>query len=61
VSTLRENHAATAPFDVVVSCAPSADVAAYTDAGATWWLTDFDTEGLTIGRIRAVIDDGPAC
>jgi alkanesulfonate monooxygenase SsuD/methylene tetrahydromethanopterin reductase-like flavin-dependent oxidoreductase (luciferase family) len=57
---LRENHTPTEPFDIAVTC-PGADVGAYADAGATWWLTDFDPEALTISRIRAVIDDGPAC
>ena len=56
---LRENHTPTEPFDIAVTC-PGADVGAYADAGATWWLTDFEPEALTISRVRAVIDDGPA-
>jgi alkanesulfonate monooxygenase SsuD/methylene tetrahydromethanopterin reductase-like flavin-dependent oxidoreductase (luciferase family) len=56
---LRENHTPTGPFDIAVACAPSADIAAYAGAGATWWLTDFEPDALTIGHIRAVIDDGP--
>jgi alkanesulfonate monooxygenase SsuD/methylene tetrahydromethanopterin reductase-like flavin-dependent oxidoreductase (luciferase family) len=59
LNTLRENCAATEPFDIVVAHAPGTDVAAYADAGATWWLTDFEPEALTIDRVRAVIDDGP--
>jgi hypothetical protein len=59
LNTLRENLTPTDPFDVVVACAGGADAAAYADVGATWWLTDFEPEGLTISRIRAVIDDGP--
>jgi hypothetical protein len=55
---LRENHTPTEPFDIAVTC-PGADVGAYVDAGATWWLTDFEPEALTISRVRAVIDDGP--
>jgi alkanesulfonate monooxygenase SsuD/methylene tetrahydromethanopterin reductase-like flavin-dependent oxidoreductase (luciferase family) len=57
--TLRENHAPTEPFDVVVPCAPNGDVAAYADAGATWWLTDFEPDTITIDGLRAVIDSGP--
>jgi alkanesulfonate monooxygenase SsuD/methylene tetrahydromethanopterin reductase-like flavin-dependent oxidoreductase (luciferase family) len=59
LGTLRESHGPTEPFDIVVPCAPGTDVAAYADAGATWWLTDFDPDVLTIDRVRAVIDDGP--
>jgi alkanesulfonate monooxygenase SsuD/methylene tetrahydromethanopterin reductase-like flavin-dependent oxidoreductase (luciferase family) len=61
LSTFRENRTPTEPFDIVVACDPGADVTAYADAGATWLLTDFDPEALTISRIRAVIDDGPPC
>ena len=46
VADLRENHTPTEPFDIAVACAPSADVAAYAEAGATWWLTDFEPEAL---------------
>ena len=46
LNVLRENPAPTESFDVVVSCAPDADIAAYANAGATWWLTDFEPETL---------------
>ncbi len=59
LNTLRENRTATQPFDIVVACAPGADVAAYADAGATSWLTDFEPETVTIDRVRSVIDNGP--
>ena len=59
LNTLRENRTPTKPFDIVVPCAPGADVAAYADAGATWWLTDFDPGTATVDRVRGVIDDGP--
>jgi alkanesulfonate monooxygenase SsuD/methylene tetrahydromethanopterin reductase-like flavin-dependent oxidoreductase (luciferase family) len=59
LADLRENRTPTEPFDIAVACAPSADIAAYAEVGATWWLTDFEPEALTIGHIRAVIDDGP--
>jgi alkanesulfonate monooxygenase SsuD/methylene tetrahydromethanopterin reductase-like flavin-dependent oxidoreductase (luciferase family) len=46
VATLSELRVTTGTFDVVVPC-------------ATWWLTDFDPEGLTLDRVQGVIDDGP--
>jgi alkanesulfonate monooxygenase SsuD/methylene tetrahydromethanopterin reductase-like flavin-dependent oxidoreductase (luciferase family) len=46
-------------FDIAVPLEPGGDVAPYAAAGATWWLTDFEPEGLTLDRVRAVIDDGP--
>jgi hypothetical protein len=42
-----------------VACPPDTDVTPYAAAGATWWLTEFAPEGLTLDRIGAVIDDGP--
>lgn len=59
LAALREERSSTDPFDIVVPCAPTADIAAYATAGATWWLTDFDPLGLTLDRVRGVIDDGP--
>jgi hypothetical protein len=59
LNTLRENRGPAELFDVIVPCAPDADIAAYADAGATWWLTDFEPDTLTIDHVRAVIDDGP--
>ena len=36
------------------------DVEAFADAGATWWLTDFDPEKITVDEVRGVLRDGPA-
>jgi hypothetical protein len=49
----------TAPFDLAVPLPPGADPAPYVAAGATWCLTDFDPEDLSIDRVRAVVRDGP--
>jgi alkanesulfonate monooxygenase SsuD/methylene tetrahydromethanopterin reductase-like flavin-dependent oxidoreductase (luciferase family) len=56
---LRGTASPEQPFDVVVACPPDTDVTPYAAAGATWWLTEFAPEGLTLDRIGAVIDDGP--
>ncbi|MEV4140072.1 LLM class flavin-dependent oxidoreductase [Dactylosporangium sp. NPDC049742] len=48
------------PDDVAVALPPGADPAAYVAAGATWLLTEFDAEALSLDRVRGVIGDGPA-
>jgi alkanesulfonate monooxygenase SsuD/methylene tetrahydromethanopterin reductase-like flavin-dependent oxidoreductase (luciferase family) len=49
-----------APYDVAVALAPGTDPAPYLRAGATWYLTEFEPEGLSIDRVRGVLRDGPA-
>lgn len=29
-------------------------------AGATWWLTGFEPDGVSLDRVRGVLRDGPA-
>jgi alkanesulfonate monooxygenase SsuD/methylene tetrahydromethanopterin reductase-like flavin-dependent oxidoreductase (luciferase family) len=52
-TTSQEKH-----FDIVVAC-DRAEVDAYADAGATWWLTEFEPNALTTDHVRAVIAEGP--
>ena len=47
------------PFDIVVSLEHGVDPTAYTAAGATWLLTDFDPATLTLDAVRGVLHDGP--
>jgi alkanesulfonate monooxygenase SsuD/methylene tetrahydromethanopterin reductase-like flavin-dependent oxidoreductase (luciferase family) len=47
------------PFDVVVTGTPGDDVAGWRDAGATWWLAEFDAFGVTVAAAEAAIDAGP--
>lgn len=47
-------------FDVVVAQPSGTDVAPYAEAGATWWLTDFDSDTITVDAVRGVLRDGPA-
>lgn len=47
------------PYDVAVELAPGTDLAPYAAAGATWWLTAFDPEAVTVDEVRAVLKAGP--
>jgi alkanesulfonate monooxygenase SsuD/methylene tetrahydromethanopterin reductase-like flavin-dependent oxidoreductase (luciferase family) len=57
---LRENlrQNATAPYDVAVALPPGTDLAPYTEAGATWWLTEFEPV-TSLDQVRGVVRDGP--
>ena len=46
--------------DIVVARPAGTDVTAFAAAGATWWLTDFDPEKITVDQVRGVLRDGPA-
>ena len=48
------------PYDIVVGLPPDTDPQPFAQAGATWWLTEFDPESLTLDQVRGVIRDGPA-
>lgn len=47
-----------ASYDVAVTLAADADLAAFEAAGATWWLADFDPHAITVDEVRAVIRGG---
>jgi alkanesulfonate monooxygenase SsuD/methylene tetrahydromethanopterin reductase-like flavin-dependent oxidoreductase (luciferase family) len=48
------------PYDVAVPLPAGTDVAGFVRAGATWWLTDFDPEKVSVDEVRGVLRDGPA-
>ena len=50
----------TAPYDIAVALPPGADQAPYANAGATWWLAEFDPETVSLDQVRGVSSDGPA-
>jgi alkanesulfonate monooxygenase SsuD/methylene tetrahydromethanopterin reductase-like flavin-dependent oxidoreductase (luciferase family) len=50
---------AAAPYDLAVPVPPGGDPAAYVAAGATWCLTDFAPEQLSLDRVRGVLREGP--
>lgn len=49
----------TTPYDIVVALPPGADPTPYTEAGATWWLTEFPPETVSLDQVRGVLRDGP--
>lgn len=60
VAALHEARGAGAgPCDVVVGLPPEVDARPFARVGATWWLTEFDPETLSLDRVRGVIRDGP--
>lgn len=55
--TLRPDPAK--PYDIAVALEPGTDPAPYAKAGATWWLTDFDPEAVSLDQVRGVLREGP--
>jgi alkanesulfonate monooxygenase SsuD/methylene tetrahydromethanopterin reductase-like flavin-dependent oxidoreductase (luciferase family) len=58
LAALRGN--AGGPYDVAVALPPGTDPATYVEAGATWWMPDFEPEALSLDLVRGVLRDGPA-
>lgn len=56
VEALREDRSR--PYDYVAEVAPGEDVTRYQDA--TWCLTNFDPEKISVDHVRGVLRDGPA-
>jgi alkanesulfonate monooxygenase SsuD/methylene tetrahydromethanopterin reductase-like flavin-dependent oxidoreductase (luciferase family) len=49
-----------APYDIAVAVAPGVDPEPYANAGATWWMTDFPPDAISLDRVRGILRDGPA-
>jgi len=58
ITGLRQHT--TAPYDIAVALPPGTDLAPYAKAGATWWLTEFEPEAVSLDQLRGVLRDGPA-
>jgi len=58
ITELRAASSLTTPFDLVVTDPPGSDWDAWTNAGATWCLTGWDSEP-RLDEVRAAIADGP--
>jgi alkanesulfonate monooxygenase SsuD/methylene tetrahydromethanopterin reductase-like flavin-dependent oxidoreductase (luciferase family) len=60
ITDLRRDtdHAAT-PYEIAVELPLGADPMPYATAGATWCMSDFDPEALSLDLVRGVIRDGP--
>ncbi len=48
-----------APYDIAIGLPAGTDPAPYEAAGATWWLTEFPPDALSLDEIRGVLGDGP--
>ena len=60
VSSVRELRGDNpAPYDIAVELPPGSDLAPYAEAGATWWMTEFDP-GVSLDEVRDVVREGPA-
>ncbi|WP_434600682.1 hypothetical protein [Streptomyces sp. A5-4] len=57
VTDLRRRK--TTPYDIAVALPAGADPTPYAEAGATWWLTEFPPETVSLDQVRGVIRDGP--
>jgi alkanesulfonate monooxygenase SsuD/methylene tetrahydromethanopterin reductase-like flavin-dependent oxidoreductase (luciferase family) len=57
---LAESMATLGPgYDVAVAQPAGTDLAPYVEAGATWWLTDFEPDEVSVDAVRGVLRDGP--
>lgn len=57
VTALREDTSR--PYDFAVEVEPGQDATPYTDAGATWCLTAFAPDTLSLDHVRGVLRGGP--
>lgn len=57
VTALRHDPAA--PYDFVVSLPVGVDAGRWQQAGATWCLSGFDPERVSLDQVRGVLRDGP--
>ena len=58
ITGLRQH--ATGTYDFAIALPPGTDLAPYAEAGATWWLAEFQPETISVSQVRGVIRDGPA-
>jgi alkanesulfonate monooxygenase SsuD/methylene tetrahydromethanopterin reductase-like flavin-dependent oxidoreductase (luciferase family) len=58
IAGLRQSE--TTGYDVAVPLPPGTDPAPYVEAGATWWLAEFEPETVSVDQVRGVLRDGPA-
>ena len=49
-----------AAYDIAAGLPPGTDPAPYAQAGATWWLPEFDPATVSLDQVRGVLRDGPA-
>ncbi|WP_086840216.1 LLM class flavin-dependent oxidoreductase [Amycolatopsis kentuckyensis] len=59
VAQVEALRAGTEPFDYIAEVEPADEPSPYAAAGATWILTGFDPESLSVDHVRGVLRDGP--
>jgi alkanesulfonate monooxygenase SsuD/methylene tetrahydromethanopterin reductase-like flavin-dependent oxidoreductase (luciferase family) len=59
VAQVEALRTGTGPFDYVAELEPGEDGSPYARAGATWLLTAFAPESLSVDHVRGVLRDGP--
>jgi alkanesulfonate monooxygenase SsuD/methylene tetrahydromethanopterin reductase-like flavin-dependent oxidoreductase (luciferase family) len=59
VAIVEEERGSLDGFDVVIALESGTDVQPYTDAGATWCLTDWDPAVLRLADVQSVVTEGP--
>jgi hypothetical protein len=59
VAQVEALRTGTGPFDYIAELEPGQDSAAYARAGATWLLTGFAPESLSVDHVRGVLREGP--
>lgn len=60
IAGMRGDARTTTPYDIAVELPPDTDPRPYAAAGATWWLTAFPPDSVTVDMVRGVIRNGPA-
>lgn len=57
LADLRPNT--TTDYDIAVGLPHGVDPLPYVEAGATWWIPEFDPEEMSLDTVRGVLRDGP--
>ncbi|AKU15722.1 LLM class flavin-dependent oxidoreductase [Luteipulveratus mongoliensis] len=60
IRDLRGQTGRTTPYDIAVGLPSGTDPTPYVEAGATWWLAEFEPETVSLDEVRGVLRDGPA-
>lgn len=58
IASIRQHPAE--PYDIAVGLPLGADPSPYAEAGATWWLPEFDPTTMSLDKVHGVLRDGPA-
>jgi alkanesulfonate monooxygenase SsuD/methylene tetrahydromethanopterin reductase-like flavin-dependent oxidoreductase (luciferase family) len=59
LAELRADAGKEGPYDIAAAILPGTDPEPYARAGATWLLSDFEAEQVTLDEVRGILRDGP--